>query len=65
MQSPVVPLAFSTLNQQGSGKNSHKWLNFLPRTLVEQELFWVKVYGEVIKLGAILEKPEKDQNSSP
>ena len=61
----MVPLAFSKLNQQGSGKNSHKWLFLLPSTPVEQELFWLKVYEDVIKLGAILVEIKSNQDASP
>jgi hypothetical protein len=54
VQSPVVPLAFSKLNQQGSGKNSHKWFFLLPRNEVDVLLFWERVYTDIIKLAEIL-----------
>ncbi len=54
VQSPMVPLAFSQLNQQDGIKKSHKWLFLLPSTPVEQELFWERVYRDMIKLSEIL-----------
>jgi hypothetical protein len=50
----MVPLAFSTLNQQDDTKKSHKWLNYLPRGELDKELIWNKVYDEIIELAELL-----------
>jgi site-specific DNA recombinase len=53
------------LNQQDDTKKSYKWLNYLARTLEEEELFWRQVYEDVIKLGAILVEIKSNQDASP
>jgi hypothetical protein len=54
VQSPMVPHAFSQLNQQDGIKNSHKWLFLLPRNEIDVSLFWERVYKDIIKLAEIL-----------
>lgn len=62
--SSLVDYKIHGLNQQDDTKNSHKWLNYLPRSLEEEELFWRQVYKDVIKLGSILEEIKSNQDSS-
>lgn len=61
----IVPHNLQKLNQQEYTKKSQKWLNYLPRTPEEEEIFWREVYEDVIKLGAILEKVKNNLEGSP
>jgi hypothetical protein len=60
-----VPHNLQKLNQQDDIKKSYKWLNYLPRSLEEEEIFWREVYEDVIKLGEILKKMEGIKDGSP
>jgi hypothetical protein len=48
------------LNQKYGIKNSHKWLNFLPKNESDTSLFWERVYKDIIILAEILVLNEID-----
>ncbi len=50
----MVPHQFQKLNQQKGIKNSHKWLNYLSRGEIDKNVFWNKVYDEIIELAELL-----------
>ena len=57
--SSKVDYSVKKLNQQKGAEKSHKWLNYLPRSHEEGELFWKQVYDDVIKLAEILDSKDK------
>lgn len=50
----MVPHQLQKLNHQNGIKNSCKWLNYLPNGECDKELFWNKVYDEIIELAESL-----------